>query len=96
MFLYRLYVEPDGTVAYTQGKSASIPPGSFFGISAYENGAFTYGGVAWRACPIEGSNPPQWEVFVDLPDLSFDPSCVAFEGLVKNDDSGEAGAWAYA
>ena len=91
----RLYIEPNGSVGYTQGRSASIPDGSLFGITAFENGAFTYGGAPWRACPIEGSDPPQWEVFADLPGLSFDPGCIAFEGLVKDDTSGRPGAWAY-
>ena len=95
LFSTRLYIKPNGEIKYTQGKSGGISSVDLVGITAYENGAYTYGGAAWRACPIEGSDPPQWQVFAELPGLSFNSSCIPFEGLVKNDTSGKAGAWAY-
>lgn len=88
------YIEPNGELGFTQAHSLSYPPGSIFGVAAYEGGQFTYGGNRWMACP-RADTSAQWQVFAELPDLSFDPSCIRFTALVKGLSRGTVGAWQY-
>ncbi len=91
--LSRYYVAPDGALGFTQAHSASYPVGSMFGVSAYQDGAFTYGGRAWVACPEDAGSG--FKVFAQLPGLSFSEDCIPFTALVKSAPRGTFGAWQY-
>ena len=66
-------------------------------MTAFENGTFSYEGVGWLACPIDGEGPDQrFEIFASLPDLFFIAICFPFEAIATPSLTGEPGAWAYA
>lgn len=90
------YIEPaQGALGFTQAHSAYYPPGSVFGVNAYQKGAFVYlPGNGWTACPSE-AYPGSYQVFQKLDGLTFNDTCVDFTILVKDWPSNVPGAWQY-
>ncbi|KAF2141410.1 uncharacterized protein K452DRAFT_298790 [Aplosporella prunicola CBS 121167] len=88
------YIEPNGALGFTQTHSASVPTGSVYGGTAYENGEFKYlPGQGWYVCPT--STVGQWQLFQKLGGVSFDSACVGLNVLTKNLDANRSYAWQY-
>jgi len=91
----QVYVAPDGSLSYTAPHSAYIPEGSVrdgwtktegenFGNLAFKNGLI--------ACPTN-KDGQGYQVFGQLPGLTFDTKCLGFNSLTVNGTG--PGAWEY-
>ncbi|GME37103.1 uncharacterized protein LTHEOB_3297 [Neofusicoccum parvum] len=91
----RFYINPIGSLAYTQAHSAFIPGGSIVGkIEAFQDGGFVYAeGGGWYACPV--SDPDTYQIVNRLEGVVLDAACIGIN-IVTNSVDGGPFAWQYA
>ena len=93
-----IFIGPNGAFSYDTSRRGPFRPprGAVFGVTAYEDGAFTYAGAKWKACPIATQDgEARWQIFAELPNLSFDAECITFQALTVESVTGEPGAYYY-
>jgi hypothetical protein len=96
-----LYVLPSGALGYTQAHSDEIPQGATVGgFVAYEQGEFQVAGTpGWLACPASASqqaNGQEYQIFAQLPQVSFPSDCFGLQMLTVDwDQSQGPAAWEY-
>ena len=89
------YVEPTGALGFTMAHSGSYPPGSLFGIDAYEKGGFILANsVGWKACPTNKTGF-DYQIYAQLPSVKLAPECVGIDIAVKDWNGTSPAVWEY-
>ena len=89
----QMYIQDNGAWAFTQAHSNDMYNVSYYGGgSGFVNGGyFGPNSTYWVACPVG----QQWQVFANLPSVTFSESCLGFYALVVKVPGGTLGAWQY-